>query len=139
MKTYRLLFLLSLFLVSTGSTAQNLTVVVKGVKNSKGMVRVAIYNSEKDYMKTMWRSAGVQAAMGEVQIVFENIPPGNYALSIVHDTNMNDKMDTNAMGIPKEGFGFSNNVRGAFGPPTFAEARWEWDGLQKAEISLYYY
>jgi uncharacterized protein (DUF2141 family) len=59
---------------------------------------------------------------------FEDIPPGRYALAVVHDENMNGKLDTNAFGIPTEGYGFSNDVTGVFGAPAFSAASFAYDG-----------
>jgi uncharacterized protein (DUF2141 family) len=53
---------------------------------------------------------------------FEDIPPGTYALAVIHDENMNGKLDTNWLGIPKEGYGFSNAVKAMRGAPTRSEA-----------------
>ena len=58
-----------------------------------------------------------QAAM----LKFDGLPSGTYALALIHDENGNGKLDT-MMGIPKEGFGFSNNPAIRFGPPSFKSA-----------------
>jgi uncharacterized protein (DUF2141 family) len=50
---------------------------------------------------------------------FPNLKPGKYALRYFHDENLNGKMETNLVGKPTEGYGFSNNVIGKFGPPPF--------------------
>ena len=50
---------------------------------------------------------------------FNNLTPGKYAVRYYHDENMNGKMETNLVGKPTEGYGFSNNVIGKFGPPPF--------------------
>jgi uncharacterized protein (DUF2141 family) len=55
-------------------------------------------------------------------VVFENVVPGRYALSFIHDENDNKKLDTNLIGIPKEGFGYSKDAMGRFGPPKFDDA-----------------
>ncbi len=55
--------------------------------------------------------------------MLENMPPGEYAISLLHDENDNEKMDTGLMGIPKEGYGASNDAKVTFGPPKFADAR----------------
>lgn len=49
----------------------------------------------------------------------ENLKPGKYAIRYYHDENLNGKMETNLVGKPTEGYGFSNNVTGKFGPPPF--------------------
>lgn len=59
---------------------------------------------------------------GRGQCRFE-APPGRYAVAVAHDANRNYRLDTNVVGIPKEGFGFSNGAKaGLFGPPDYADA-----------------
>lgn len=66
-----------------------------------------------------FRQGEVKAS--EKLIVISDLPAGSYALSVIHDENNNKKLDT-MLGIPKEGFGFSNNPRIYFGPPDFEDA-----------------
>ena len=53
------------------------------------------------------------------RISFDSISPGKYAIQFFHDENENQKMDFNLIGIPKEKFGSSNDVKPIFGPPKF--------------------
>jgi uncharacterized protein (DUF2141 family) len=70
---------------------------------------------------------------------FEDIPPGRYALAVIHDENMNGKLDTKGLGIPTEGYGFSNDVKGLFGAPAFSAASFAYDGRNlDLTISLQY-
>ena len=130
--------LVCLLLIMFNGRAQTLTVVVQGVKSDQGLLRMGLYNSEKEFMKTRWQSKGSKAKVGELQLVFENVPPGTYAISVFHDANENGKLDSNFAGIPKEGFGFSNNAMGMFGPPSFEEAKFAFEGEKKIEIMLKY-
>jgi Uncharacterized protein conserved in bacteria (DUF2141) len=57
-----------------------------------------------------------------------SIPPGKYALAVIHDENMNGKLDTNARGSPTEGYSFSNDAKGLFGAPAFSVASFAYDG-----------
>ena len=52
---------------------------------------------------------------------FDGLPSGTYALALIHDENGNGKLDT-VLGIPREGFGFTNNPAIRFGPPSFKSA-----------------
>ena len=54
---------------------------------------------------------------------FENLPPGDYAIAAFQDVNENGVLDKNALGIPTEPYGFSNDARGWFGPPSWQAAR----------------
>ena len=58
-------------------------------------------------------------------VTFKDVPAGTYAVSYIHDENGNGKMDTNFMGIPKEGYGCSNNAKGFMGPPKWEDAKFE--------------
>ena len=53
------------------------------------------------------------------RISFDSISPGKYAIQFFHDENENQKMDFSLIGIPKERFGSSNNVKPILGPPKF--------------------
>jgi len=66
---------------------------------------------------------------------FEDIPPGTYAMVVIHDENMNGKLDTNALGIPKEGYGFSNDAKKWLGTPTFSDASFSYDG-QNVDLTM---
>ena len=64
---------------------------------------------------------------GQHTIHFTGLPAGEWAVAVIHDANGNAKLDT-LMGIPREGFGFSNNPSIGFGAPSFAAARFTLDG-----------
>ncbi len=120
MKYLLLFFLLAL---AEATHAQRLVVRVENIKDDKGQIGVALYNTEADFMKKQFAGKFVPAKKEGVEVVFEKLPAGEYAVSIMHDSNANGKIDTNFMGIPKEGYGFSNNVMGSFGPPSFEKAK----------------
>ena len=70
---------------------------------------------------------------------FPGIAPGTYAVSVYHDENSNDKLDTNFLGIPREGVGASNNAHGHMGPPKFDSAKFQWAGAWlNLEITINY-
>ena len=59
------------------------------------------------------------------EISFDSISPGKYAIQFFHDENENQKMDFNLIGIPKEKFGSSNDVKPILGPPKFKKMLFE--------------
>ncbi|MEJ1238898.1 DUF2141 domain-containing protein [Chryseolinea sp. T2] len=123
----RLLSLTLLLFFGTvyGACAQT-TVEVKltGVKPGQGNLRVGLFN-EGNYLKTPVEGKIAKATAESVVIVFENVPAGTYALSVIHDANENGDLDKTKLGIPKEGFAFSNNVMGKKGPPSYDKAKFE--------------
>lgn len=120
------LFIINLFspgLLKAQSTS--LVVNVNNIKSQKGSIRVGLFSNEKDFLKNAVEGKVVKISGGEMTIVFENLKPGDYALSVIHDENENGELDSNAIGIPKEGFAFGNNSMGTFGPPSFEKAKVE--------------
>ena len=111
-------------------------VVIRGIEEVKGSVLVAVYNNEASFMKKHLTSRKVKVAGKEVTLVFENVKPGEYAISTFHDENDNNKLDSNFVGIPKELYGFSNDAKGSFGPPDFAKAKVKIDSDKKLVITL---
>lgn len=110
-------------------------VQVEGFKNEDGTVKIALVNSKESYQSNeeIFMGAKEKITGKKVSYTFENVPYGEYALKIFHDENNNDKFDTNFFGVPKEPYGFSNNVRGKFGPPSYDDAKFE---LKEKEINL---
>jgi len=135
-----ILSFLSAFLPAT-TQGQNLTltVVIRNIRNDKGTIAAALYQSEEEFMKKTWQSRSIPSRKGEVELVFENIPAGDYAVSVMHDANKNGVLDTNSMGIPREGFGFSNDVAGTFGPPGFDKAKFTITNEKGLVITMKYY
>ncbi|NJM25960.1 MAG: DUF2141 domain-containing protein [Bacteroidia bacterium] len=137
MKKLALVLLLCVFIVNSGWKSYqngNLKVVVKGVKSTKGSILVALTLNKDTFLKKFDYGLKLKSAKGEVEAVFENLPPGIYAISVIHDENDNGTLDTNALGMPKEGFGFGNNAMGKFGPPPFKEATITWAGSGDSQV-----
>jgi uncharacterized protein (DUF2141 family) len=125
------------FLLAQGK----LEVTVKNIKKAKGTIRVGLFTNEKDFLKKAAEGKVVKAnSAEEVTVVFENLKPGDYAISVIHDENENGELDKNIMGIPKEGFAFGNNAMGTFGPPSFEKAKITLGSTtDKQTISLKYF
>lgn len=139
MKT-KLLTVAMVILVITSAFSQqhSMVVVIKNVKEAKGKISVALFNKEDEFMGKSLVRQSIAARTGEVQLTFENVAPGDYAISVMHDANENTELDSNAFGIPKEGFGFSNDAMGMFGPPSFEKAKFNFTGQNKVAITLKY-
>lgn len=105
--------------------ASNLTVKIKGFKNYRGSVQVALWDSPTGFPDD-YNSAYITRTENTVQsfsIQIKDLKPGTYAVAMYHDKNNNTKLDTNFLGIPKEGFGFSNNPLIVAGPPSFGKVK----------------
>lgn len=116
-------------LVATGmilagaASAQTATVTVRvtGVESNQGQVYVGL--CDRGLAEDQCLGGRFQPARrGSMTFVFENVPAGVYAVAAYHDVNGDGVMDTNFIGIPREPYGFSNDV-GRRGPPSFMGAQ----------------
>lgn len=119
------------------SKAQNkLTIEVNGFNNDKGQLILGICDKEVQFLKEFTYKKIEKITNGKVLVVFDNIPSGEYAVSLFHDENNNNNLDTNEYGMPIEKFGFSNNAKGKFGPPKYNDAKISINQNTEIKISL---
>jgi uncharacterized protein (DUF2141 family) len=124
MKTLLLIIFLSTTLVKVSYCQQaSLEVTIKNIKNKKGSIRIGLFTNDTDFMKKIAYGKIVKVDGAEVTAVFDDLPAGDYGISIIHDENENGELDTNKMGIPKEGFAFGNNAMGKMGPASFENSK----------------
>lgn len=123
-----------LFFSSAQSDTGTITITIDNVKNKEGMIRMLLFEKNKgfpDQIKTAFLSREVKISSVPFKLELKNIPLGEYALSVLHDENNNETMDTNFLGIPKEGYGFSNNPSAKFSAPKYEEAAFKLDSVNK--------
>lgn len=112
-------------LFSQSQNPTTLSLQVTNVKNDQGLVRVLLFKGEAgfpDDTEKAFKSASVKIKDGKAQVDFGAVPEGMYAISLFHDSQNTGKLRTNAFGIPRDGYGFSNDAMGMFGPPHFEKA-----------------
>jgi uncharacterized protein (DUF2141 family) len=107
-------------------TAYKLVVVATNVHSDRGRIAVTLYGDDKH--KFLKDEGEVQswfdpAHKGETSICMWLPKPGAYAAVVYHDANANGDLDTGLLGIPTEGYGFSNNVRPVLKAPSFDSAK----------------
>jgi uncharacterized protein (DUF2141 family) len=136
--------LLAIFLF--GSTLKlsaqknKLHIVLTGFRNDKGKLLLSIFNADKGFPASDKNAYGKhQQVIKNGKVIFDlELPDGEYAIAVLHDENGNMKMDTKAFGLPKEGYGFSQNVMGTFGPPSFKKAAVHFPQQKEIEIRMKY-
>jgi uncharacterized protein (DUF2141 family) len=102
----------------------NIKLLAKNIRSDKGLIRLALYNHADQFPHDPGRKYEFPKNpldKGELHILLKDIPPGRYAISILDDEDGNDKMKFNLLRIPKEGYGFSNNVSPGLKSPGFDE------------------
>jgi uncharacterized protein (DUF2141 family) len=115
----RLIFLiLCLIGISNGTFSQlKLDIEISKIRSNNGNIMLQLFDkNEKVLMEKQSPIADSTCSFS-----FTDLGPGKYAVRFYHDENLNGKMETNLFGKPTEGYGFSNNVTGTFGPPPFKE------------------
>lgn len=134
------ILLIGLLFGSTILLAQSsceLVVKVENIKKVKGSLKIALYDHEDHFLSKEIASGGKMIESNEIRFVFNGLGEGTYAISLFHDENDNDKLDSNFIGIPSEPYAFSNNAKGMFGPPSFEDCKFEVKhGAQEIVISL---
>lgn len=132
-----LLALLALLVVlafpALAGTPGTLTVVVDGLESDRGTVAFALYASKATYLEEPLRKGRLEVVRGEdgehtSRWVLEELPAGDYALSLYHDEDGDGELDKAAFGIPREPYGFSNDARSTTGPPGWEKARFRFAG-----------
>lgn len=123
LKTIRPTLLLLFFVITCFAVHGQITlkIVIKNLESNKGNVLVDFRDGKDQQIK------GYTANISNNQsiITISGLKPGKYAFKYFHDANNNKELDTNWVGMPTEGFGFSNNAKSKFGPPAFENTVFE--------------
>lgn len=145
---YKILILLSTAMVISSFTdhrTQNLyslVVDVRGLRNSKGVIQIALYNREgsipDEHYRNHFRLVREKIDEGSVKITFINLPVGRYAVNVLHDENNNGKIDKGFL-LPEEGIGFSNYESfGLRNRPSFEKASFDLSANKSIVVKIIY-
>jgi len=108
-----------------------ITLRASAFRSDEGRLRCFLYTEadafpmhpDRAYAGAMSRISG-----GRATCTFADVPPGRYAIALHHDQNSDGRLDTGLFGIPTEGLGASNDAHGSMGPPSFADAAFDYAG-----------
>jgi uncharacterized protein (DUF2141 family) len=107
------------------AVAADLTITITGLRSADGTVRVAVFDNATDFPRGQEVAGEVVKAEPEVTVDIDGLKPGRYAVAIHHDENGNGRMDSSLIGLPQEGYAFSNDAMVFLGPPPFSEASFD--------------
>lgn len=97
---------------------------IQNIKTTKGTIRIAFYKKGADFPNdegiTYAKEIKISQA-GEIDLKFNDIPLGEYAVAVFHDVNANKKIDKNLFGAPTEPYGFTRNFKPKFSAPKFSD------------------
>ncbi len=114
-------------------------ITMTGFKNEEGTARVAFFldaGAWPDGDSSIFATAVVPIKDGQAFAVFEDVPTGPFAVSVFHDKDGDGELDSVALGIPSEAYGFSGDARNMFGAPSFEQARLELAAGETKQITI---
>ena len=127
---------------TAAATSSAIQVTVENVIDSNGLITAVLYSDDRDtFLKKGARldRIRVEAREGETVLCLQAPSVGRYSIALYHDRNGNKKLDRNFLGIPTEGFGFSQNPGFRLGKPDVEETLFSTDGgLTTLNISILY-
>ncbi|NND08411.1 MAG: DUF2141 domain-containing protein [Saprospiraceae bacterium] len=113
-----------------------LEVSINNVRSGNGTLIICLTATAEDFLEACLAVKTMDVTeKGDLQVYFEDLPFGQYAISLFHDTNANGFLDKRLFGIPKEDFGFSNNPNLGFGSPDFKDCAFAHDH-QETSIAI---
>lgn len=120
---------------------ESLTVRVEGIRDIPGELGVAVFSAKRGYpthlehaYENLWFK--LEPGQKTATLVFDNLAPGEYAVSVLHDSIPNRKVDRSAVGFPKEGVGFSNGQKVTLKAPSYAKSKFTLMGGEHKVISI---
>ncbi len=129
--------ILSALLLPPCVQAGGLKLTLHGTGLGGKNIHVAVHSSAADFPVNDDKAikGAVLARAGMAELTIPNLPAGEYAVAVFAD--INGKLDSNFIGIPREPVGFSRDAKGRFGPPKFADAAFKvGDGVTAQTIQL---
>lgn len=120
--------------------AFNLRVNIDNINSLQGQIQIIIYNTKEDFLKDEkgFKLLHFDINVNKMECLIENLPAGIYAVAILHDKDGDGKCAKNWLGVPTEGYGFSNNFRPKFAPPKFEDVNLTIDKDTTINIKLIY-
>lgn len=120
---------------------EEIRVVVDNVSSQPGEIMVALFDAQDGFPSNAHKAiklARCHAQSDTVSVTFDKVPPGKYAIALFHDTNGDSILNTTILGIPKEGYGVSNNIKNKFSTPSFQQAEFMHQHNTSLTISINY-
>ena len=136
MKINFYLFIYFLFLSDLKSA--ELVIKILNIEENNGLIHFAIYDKPEFFPEDEGKKIGFKKKITELindQVTITDLEESFYAVAIYHDKNSNNKFDT-FLSIPQEKFGFSNDAKVFFGPPSFDEASFFLEKNQRLKIEI---
>lgn len=131
------------YILENSNLLTKITLEVYGFDNLNGDLAVAVNNSSTQFNSNTntYIDTIILVTSNKITLVFDDVAVGNYAISVFHDEDSDGELDVGSfLGIPEEGFGFSNNPAIGFSQPDFNDCKFVVEEHQNVivPISLVY-
>lgn len=136
MNTLIVYFSLILGLVTNNNP--KLTINIQNIEKIQGNIIVGVYNAEEGFLKkdVEIKHYSIKVENSTERLIIDDLPSGDYAISMYHDENSDGICNLNFIGIPKEPYGFSNNFKPKFSAPKFEDCKFYFDKDHVLNIKL---
>ncbi len=131
-----LFFLFFFFSFAQKTKLYDLDIVVTEIKDTDGQLMISISKGKhgfphNNYYRQIFIS---DFSSPKFNLTVKDLPNGNYAVSLLHDEDLNGKMTKNLIRIPKEGFAFSRNYKVILRAPKYNESNFDIDTIKKPVV-----
>ena len=118
----------------------DLTISIPNLKNQDGEIQIGIYNTAETFphVDKQYRVVIIDVSRFSGTYTIKDLPGGEYAVALMHDENKDKILNTGFLGIPKEGYGFSINIRPLLSSPSFKDCKIALNRNMKITINLIY-
>tara|TARA_R110000782_G_scaffold13999_21_gene41697 strand:- start:6737 stop:7153 length:417 start_codon:yes stop_codon:yes gene_type:complete len=130
-----------LLLLGAAAPQASLHLTFEGLRSQKGSIRLCLWHDATGYPDCTRGTGATKESVSAANPVLDitGLPPGDYAISAIHDENDNKKLDKSFIGMPTEGVAFSNNAKVSFGPPKFEKVRFHVEGETTQTLRMRYF
>ncbi|MGC1633671.1 MAG: DUF2141 domain-containing protein [Gelidibacter sp.] len=133
-----ILLYLSFFTSILSTDNPQLTIHISNIKILKGELIIGVFEKEATFLKDgeAFKNYTIVVDKATETIIIKDLPKGEYAVSLYHDENSDGECNRNMLGIPKEGYGFSNNIKPKFSAPSYQDCKFQFDNNKVLDIIL---
>jgi uncharacterized protein (DUF2141 family) len=138
-KTYITILIAAFLFVSNICISQKVELNIQNLSCAEGFICIAVFTSDKEFKtEKPFYEFKIHKNMNKCDTIKTviSLPPGKYGISVLHDENLNGKMDYNFFGVPIEGFGFSNYYQQKLRKPSFDSFSFNLNKNEKQKIDL---
>lgn len=133
-----LLILFGLFSALIPQNNPKLTIKISNIEKIKGEIKVGVFNTDTNFLKEGYaiKNYAIKVENNTAILTITDLPKGEYAVTMYHDQNSDNECNRNFIGIPKEPYGFSNNIKPKMSAPKYKDCKFSFTDNKTLNIKL---